>query len=138
MKTNTSTEQGCRLNVIPDYCQPLWFSFSLDHSVVFVCSLHDVHRMNAYRADHDWSACFNSRTPEQLLMKFGMGIIQLEANTNSYVLISYKVSSENYNNGFIVCQLMMQIQDCITLLSLHLHTFAVSCTVFGSTAGNHF
>jgi hypothetical protein len=45
--------------------------------------------MNVYRVDHVWPAYFNSRKPGQLLMQFGMDIIPLEANTNSYILISY-------------------------------------------------
>jgi hypothetical protein len=52
--------------------------------LVVVHSLHDMCEINAYRVGHVSLSCFNLRTTGQILMKFDMGIITLEAIPNSY------------------------------------------------------
>jgi hypothetical protein len=53
-----------------------------------MCSYHDVHEMNAYRADY---VCPHDSVWEKrcILMKFGVDIIPLEATLKSHFLISY-------------------------------------------------
>jgi hypothetical protein len=51
------------------------------------CSSHDVHKINAYRADRVClCACFITG---QILTKFGMDIMPMEAFPNLYFLIFY-------------------------------------------------
>jgi hypothetical protein len=53
-----------------------------------VHSLHDVHNMNTYRADHIClSVCFTWKTAGRILMKFSVNVMLLEATPELYLVI---------------------------------------------------
>jgi hypothetical protein len=59
-----------------------------------VRSLHEVHEMNAYRADCVCpsvrpSTCLNSETAGRILIKFDTDVMPLDSTPDSYLLIFY-------------------------------------------------
>jgi hypothetical protein len=64
-------------------------AFSSGGSCRIMRSLHNVHEMNAYRADHVClSSWFNSRTAGRIWIKFGTDIKPLSYTLKSYFSVS--------------------------------------------------
>jgi hypothetical protein len=64
------------------FCSFVWHFCILGMNLLIVYSLHDVHEVNIYRADHvcpstHLSIWFNSRTTGQIWMKFGTDVMPL-------------------------------------------------------------
>jgi hypothetical protein len=75
-----------RASIITIHMFLIIFSAPIYFLKFIMCSLHVVHKINAYRADHI-SACLHFSTEEPLmsrpiLLKFSMGIVLLKVTPN--------------------------------------------------------